>query len=159
MLDYPFPYADKKISAAFAEMNTHALNFLENRNPNQDRQIAARYLTARRSAQKAVGDTAWHYYEFQVGQEGVARWSELKLAAVAGRTNKGVAAVAADRWAGLSTSLRAMNDQGLGMWKRSSFYVLGAVEAEMLNRLAPAWRHQYVRQPFSLGAQLAAAIR
>lgn len=158
ILSYPFPYADPKVAAAFADMNGRALAFLANQRPDQNRELAVAYLAARRSAQTAAGEAAWSYYEFQVGQEGVARWSELKLAQIAGRTDKGVAAVAADRWAALSTSLRAMNDQGLSVWKRGSFYVLGAVEAEMLDRLAPAWQDHYVRRPFSIGDQLNAAV-
>lgn len=157
MLDYRFPYADPKVVAAFADMNRCALAFLVGGRPHQVRQLVANYVKARRAARAAVGNTAWQYYEFQVGQEGVARWSELRLARMAGRDDEGIAAVAKDRWAGLSTSLRSMTDQGLGMWKRSSFYVLGAVEAEMLDRLTPKWRQNYIRRPFSLGEQLAAA--
>ncbi|MEJ8629948.1 hypothetical protein P0F65_09315 [Sphingomonas sp. I4] len=89
------------------------------------------------------------YYEFQVGQEGVARWTELTLA------RHGDAAMRAhgrDYWTGLSTSLEAIHDQGLKMWKRNAFYVYGAVEAEMLEQAGVDWRSEYRRRPFGMGS-------
>lgn len=95
-------------------------------------------------------------YEFQVGEEGVARWTKIKLARIAG--DGGIAALADDRWGGLSTSLRSISSTGLSRWKRASFYVFGAIEAEMLERLNPSWHTDYRRAPFTLGAMLGAAL-
>ncbi len=154
ILGYSFPYKQPNVVAAFKVMTDRALAFLSNRLADKDRQLIADYLKARRAARAASGDVAWVYAEFQIGQEGVARWTELTLGRRASRTDAAVAAVAADRWAGLTTSLRAINDQGLAIWRRNAFYVLGAVEAEMLDRVKPDWRDAYVRHPFSLGQQL-----
>jgi hypothetical protein len=158
MLNYHFPYADPGVAAAFNDMNRCALAYLSNRSTDETGKLVADYVRARRKARAIVGEKDWRYFEFQVGQEGVARWSELKLAGIAGRRDERIAITAQDRWAGLATSLRAMNDQGLGIWKRSTFYVLGAVEADMLEQVAPGWKRRYARAPFSIGEQLDAAM-
>lgn len=116
-------------------------------------------MTARREAEAVVGPRDWRYYEFQVGQEGVARWYELRLARSAGRRDRPIAAVATDKWDGLVTSLRATEAQGLSIWKRNALYVFGAVEAEMLDQTVPDWKQVYRQRPFSIGAQLANVTR
>ncbi|MBX9615916.1 MAG: hypothetical protein K2X25_10005 [Caulobacteraceae bacterium] len=158
MLDYPFPYSRAEVGVAFGRMNRAALAWLEAPEDPEAGQRMTGYMQARRAARAIVGETDWLYYEFQAGQEGVARWSELTLADIAGRSDPDIAAVALDRRLGLATSLRAINDQGLAMWRRSSFYVLGAIEADMLERHRPDWKAAYRQTPFSMGALLEAAV-
>jgi hypothetical protein len=154
ILGHDFPYADPAVGDAFRELHTRALTFLAAQSDADIARAVAAYVVARAAAEAAVGPGDWPYYEFQVGQEGVARWSELRLAQMAGREDAEIAAVAAEQWAGLAVSLRAINDQGLAIWRRSSFYVLGAVEAEMLHRTSPGWQDAYRRAPFSMGTLL-----
>ena len=157
MLDYPFPYADPGVGAAFARMNTAAAAFLSAQ-PGADTQTSIKaYLQARRAARAAVGEQHWLYYEFQVGQEGAAHWTELELADIAGRRNKAIAAVARDRRLGLSASLRAIDTQGLRVWKRGSFYIFGAIETEMMARSVPDWQQKYRSAPFAVGTALEVA--
>ena len=154
MLDYPFPYADAEIGKSFAKMTASALRFLEAAN-SSDRNVAiSDYVDARKDAQSAAGSKNWTYFEFQAGQEGVARWSEQKLGALAGTSDPGISAVAEDGRLGLATSLRAIDRDGLGMWKRNAFYVLGAIEAEMLQQIDPVWQRRYVKAPFSMGSMI-----
>ncbi len=158
MLDYPFPYADAQVRAIFAEMTGSALRFLDASSEQQKLAAIEDYLTAREKAERNVGPKNWTYFEFQAGQEGVARWSEIRLAAAAGSADPDLAAVAEETRLGLATSLRAIDRDGLHMWTRSAFYVLGAVEAEMLEQTEPAWRREYPRRPFDLGAMLNTAL-
>lgn len=158
MLDYPFPYSDPAVGAAFAQMNTAATAFLSAKPGEDTRKYVEAYLQARRGARAAAGEKHWQYYEFQVGQEGAARWIELELADIAGRRNKAIAAVARDRRLGLFTSLRAIDSQGLRVWKRGSFYIFGAFEMAMMSRFVPDWQREYQRAPFAVGAALEAAI-
>jgi hypothetical protein len=158
MLDYPFPYADAQVRAIFAEMTGSALRFLEASSEQQKLAAIEDYLAARDRAARNVGPKSWAYFEFQTGQEGVARWSEIRIAAAAGIADPDLAAVAEETRLGLATSLRAIDRDGLNMWTRSAFYVLGAVEAEMLEQTEPAWRREYPRRPFELGAMLNTAL-
>ena len=159
MLDYPFPYAKRDVVTAFGRMDASALAFLE-APPDQDvGRLVADYVDARRAARAIVGTKDWRYYEVQVGQEGVALWTELTLAKIAGDSDREIAAVAEDRQGGLATSLRSIAKQGLGKWRRGSFYIFGAIEAKMLERVRPDWQDTYRQSPLSVGAQLDAAVR
>lgn len=153
-LTYTFPYADPGVQQAFGGMTAAASSFLRADSPAAAGDAIRRYVAARHAARTAVGEVAWRYYEFQVGQEGVARWTEILFAEAAGRSDPALAALARDRRAGLANSLRAIDEQGLAMWKRSALYVMGAIEAEMLEGRRPGWRAVYIRAPFGLGEQL-----
>lgn len=156
MLSYPFPYADEKVGAAFEVMSASADAFLKASTVASARSAIRAYVMARRQARRLVPDADWRYYEFQVGQEGVARWTEMAIARAAGANDPDLAALAVDQRKALSVSLDAIHRQGLKMWKRSAFYVFGAIEAEMLEAAKPDWKSVYLKDPFSLGDQLAA---
>lgn len=151
MLNYPFPYADAEVRSGFLAMGEAGLAFLGASTPEMRREAIHAYRTARERALSGVSPEDRRYYEFQVGQEGVARWTELTLMR---QGDAGMRAEAADRWTGLAVSLRAIREQGLHAWKRSAFYVFGAIEAEMLERSGVNWRDEYCRHPFAIGEQL-----
>lgn len=73
VLDYPFPYADPKVKAEFAAMTLSAGQFLSAENDAQAEVAIRSYVEARNRARDAMSPDDWLYYEFQVGQEGVAR--------------------------------------------------------------------------------------
>ncbi len=154
MLDYPFPYADPVVGAAVVEMTRAGTAFLEATSPDARQAAIADYVKARRRAMRAVTAEQWRYYEFQIGQEGVARWTELALAVAASRQDRSMTKAAADRRLSLIASFRSIGTQGIGVWKRGAFYPLGAVEVEMLDGLGAHWRAVYRDAPFSVGTQL-----
>lgn len=157
-LDYPFPYADPKVKAAFAAMTMSAGEFLSAENDVQANAAIRRYVDARNRARDAMSPDDWLFYEFQVGQEGVARWTELRFAAAACNARPDIATIGKERTGGLAVSLSAIDSQGLNVWKRSSFYVLGAIEASMLDRVRPQWQREYATNPFAIGSILDASV-
>lgn len=158
MLEYPFPYADPKVKAEFAAMTLSAGQFLSAENDAQAETAIRSYVDARNRARDAISPDDWLYYEFQVGQEGVARWTELRFAAAAGNARPDIAAIGEERTGGLAVSLGAIDRQGLNMWRRSSFYVLGSIEASMLERVRPQWQLEYATNPFAMGSMLNASL-
>lgn len=158
MLDYPFPYAQPAVEAAFVAMCGRALAFLQAPTPAARRQAIAAYVAARHQARAAVSPADWRYYEFQIGQEGVARWTDVMLAQAAARRDPRYKGVARDRLEGVASSLKAVMRQGLRVWKRGAFYELGAVEAMMLDSGGPGWRAAYRDKPFGIGDQLDAMV-
>lgn len=154
MLDYPFPYTDPVVGAAVDDMTRTGIAFLNATSPETRKAAIADYLKARRRAMRAVTPDQWRYYEFQIGQEGVARWTERALAMAASRHSRAMIRAATDRRSWRINSMRSVGQQGLRIWKRSAFYELGAVEAEMLDRIGAPWRQAYRDAPFSFGAQL-----
>lgn len=158
VLEYPFPYADPKVKAEFAAMTLSAGQFVSAENDTQAKAAIRSYVEARNRARDAMSPDDWLYYEFQVGQEGVARWTELKFAVAAGNARADIAAIGQERTGGLAVSLGAIDSQGLNMWRRSSFYVLGAIEASMLERVRPQWQLEYATKPFAMGSMLNASL-
>ena len=154
MLDYPFPYADPVVGTAVTDMTGAGIAFLSATSPEARKATIADYVKARRRAMRAGTPDQWRYYEFQIGQEGVARWTERALAVAASRRDRAMARAAADRRVWRINSLRSVAQQGFRIWKRGAFYELGAVEAAMLESVGAPWRQAYRDAPFSVGAQL-----
>ena len=158
MLDHPFPYADPAVAAGFARLNDLAGEFLSATTPDAARAAATAYAAARGEVTGRLDARDRCYLEFQLGQEGVARWTELQFARVAGAESPKLRRAARDRHLSLVVSLKSARAQGLGIWKRGAFYALGATEAEMLDRFAPDWRDAYRGDPLSLGQLLMRAL-
>lgn len=154
MLDYPFPYTDPAIGSAMDSMAAAALTFRDATSAAERSAAIASYLKARRAAMAAVTPAQQRYFEFQVGQEGIARWTERALA-IAASWHDPVMAKAADmRRRASINSLRAVREQGVRVWKRGAFYEFGAIEADMLDALGERWRRAYPERPFSFGVML-----
>lgn len=159
MLDYPFPYADRALGAAMEAMAVAGLAFLESNVTATRHAAIADYVKARRQAMAAVTPQQWRYYEFQVGQEGIARWTEQAVARAASGRDPVMAKAAENRRLSLVASLRSIRAQGMRVWKRGAFYEFGAVEGHMLTAMAEPWREDYALQPFAFGEQLERACK
>lgn len=159
MLDYPFPYADPALGAAMDAMAGAGQAFLEGSSPAIRQAAIASYIAARRQAMATTTPQHWRYYEFQVGQEGIARWTERAFALAASRSDGAIAKAATSRRLWLINSLRSIREQGVKVWKRGAFYELGAVEAEMLTAMGVTWRGGYAEQPFAVGELLEQACK
>ncbi len=159
MLEYPFPYDDAAIAAGMDDLSRRLGALL--RIP-ADVALGARAddIWGRwRGLLAALDPADARYLRFQVWQEGVARFVELRLAeeAAAGWTpppglaarpdfeDLGVAACAA--WEGLFEELEAPD---LAARRRVSFYALGAGLALLLDRTEADWKGRYERPRFSL---------
>jgi hypothetical protein len=131
-----------------AELLTEALS-------SDDAQLESRaraYWAAREAARMRVSDADWRYFEFQLWNEGVARWTEAAFAAKAGETSPEFADHAEGLRAAVIDSLDAIRREGLGTWRRSAVYAFGAGEAEILERFRPGWRDRYFTEPMQLAS-------
>ncbi|QWC56691.1 hypothetical protein F7D01_05900 [Erythrobacter sp. 3-20A1M] len=162
MLDYPFPYDDPRVAERLAGMNAAGERFLTAASDDEAAQAFVAYVQARKAFKGVLDPKQALYFEFQIGQEGIARWSEIQLARLASGSDPAVAHIASERQNGFAVSLRSIDRTGIAMWKRSALYVYGAIEGEMLDRFRPGWRREYLRAPFSVGDMLdeaAATVR
>lgn len=97
---------------------------------------------ARRAALQAAVTTAeWRYFEFQLWQEGVARWTEMAIGARSPKPD--VRAAAAMMRQRVIADLTAPN---LARDGRVAVYAMGAGEAMLLDRINPTWRNCYAAQ-------------
>jgi len=160
MLNFPFPYQNARTKAAFADM-AHALRAALRTNTDADLQKqTAMYRQARRAAFASLSPREARYGEFQLWQEGVARYSEIALAEAAiERARRGQSPY---DYSALAVNLRMrvlenLEHFDLAQNKRVSFYALGAGEALLLDRIRPNWRTQYFHTGMAMGPLLVKA--
>ena len=159
MLNYPFPYDSARTQQAFTDM-THALldALAQTDKPALDAKSAAfrRAMTAFR--QSAPAEAA-KYFDFQLWQEGVARYTEITLGELAAKAYtpsaefsalpdfKSYAAVAGDLRRGVLSDLGTMS---LAQLKRVVVYSTGAADALLLDKVSPAWKGDFLAHRFRL---------
>jgi hypothetical protein len=138
MLNFDFPYADPKAGADFAAASNALADAVAARGGRNFLPAFDRFLAARRAFASTVGERNWRYLEFQLWQEGVARWTEIEL----GRSypDARVKAAAANLEA---HSLRQLRTPDLKRLGREVAYPQGAGEAMLLQACGPAWRKAY----------------
>jgi hypothetical protein len=104
------------------------------------------------------------YLSFQCWQEGVARYTELRMAQLASlrftpsaalRAQAGFTSFAAEADS-LQTGIGRGAASRLAEVQRSAFYPLGAAQALFLDRARPDWKSGYLRGPLSLDAPMEA---
>lgn len=153
MLNFPVPYDDPALGAAFARASLSLAAAVEAKDPGDFKARVRDYLDARKAFASAAGDRNWRYIEFQLWQEGVARWTEIRLGQAYSDPAIRAASDALDQET--RAALRSPNLKGQ---RRVFVYAYGAAEAMLLDRCDPSWRGRYLRAP-ALGALLEDAVR
>ena len=138
MLNYAFPYDRKDVAAAFAQASLALAAAVEARGGPAFAGSFEAYMQARKRLAATVEARDWAYFEFQLWQEGVARWSEIEAAALSPDPAVRVAAV--ERRAATLEQLRTPDLAGRG---RVAVYPYGAGEAMLLEACDPSWRKLY----------------
>jgi hypothetical protein len=99
----------------------------------------------------------YRYFSFRVWQEGIARYTEYRIAALAAKHHKSSAAFRAlddfKRFSDVAEDLRTairiqLSTLGARQYDRVSFYPLGAGEGLLLDRLKPRWQARYFTEKF-----------
>lgn len=151
MLNYAFPYEDPAVGSAYASASRALAEAIEARGSPDFSATFGRYLAARRSFASAAGERNWRYLELELWQEGVARWTEIRLGRVYPDPEVRRAAAALE-----VRTLDALKKPELARQGRELAYPLGAGEAMLLETCGPAWRGMYPRV-LALGPLLEAA--
>ena len=119
----------------------------------------AAYLPERTRFKSMLDSDDAKYLAFQLWQEGIARYTEYRvadLAASSSKPSKEFRALAdytpfrgeADRL--LSSIEKELSSVRLDESKRTAFYALGAAEGLVLDTAWPDWRNKYFDERFSL---------
>ena len=151
MLNYPFPYEVPEVADAFAHLRDSLLAALNQVEPAKFDPLAKAYLKERKQflAQFLPGDRK--YLSFQLWQEGVARYVQIKSAEVAADYQPSAAFAALPDYIPFSAyaltararTLDELRHIDITQSKRESFYSFGAAEALLLDRINPEWKSQY----------------
>ena len=158
MLDYPFPYDSVPVNEAFAGLGRLLLDGLRAPDGELTLKVLA-YLEARRRFQELLSANDYKYFSFQLWQEGVARYTECRMAELVAGAYKPSARfralldftsfrVVADSIKG--DILAGLSRLDLPSQRRVAFYYLGAGEALLLDRVNPSWQKQYFKDKFFL---------
>jgi hypothetical protein len=157
MLNYPFPYDSAPVQRAMRTLATALAQALVARPESRVRALEAVSddRAALRSLLAAADD---RYLEFQLWQEGVARFIEYAAARAAAGTKPSPEFRSLPDYQpyreAADSALRALGKEletlDLAQRRRVAFYPIGAAWALLLDQARPDWKQSYARQPFTL---------
>jgi hypothetical protein len=157
MLNYPFPYERPEVVQAFSELRDLLLNALAQNDDEKFKKIAAEYRAQRKKVFAQLSANDHIYLSFQLWQEGIARYTQIKAAEVAASyrpTAEYAALPDYESFADYARRPRAdtldeLRKADIGKMKRVFVYPFGAAEGLLLDRLNPDWKSEYFKYPFS----------
>ena len=151
MLNYPFPYDNLELAQAFEYLRDSLLNTLNEVDQQKFELLRKKYLKDRKQyfAQLLPGDHK--YFSFQLWQEGVARYTQVKSAEAAADYQPSAAYTALPDFTPFSSyavtarsrTLDELKHIDITQSKREVFYSFGAAEAMLLDRINPGWKDRY----------------
>lgn len=159
MLNYTFPYTKPEVKEQFSVMCQSLVEALRIREQADFASKLGAYLAARERFRSMLEADDYKYFSFQVWQEGIARYTEYRLAELAAAEYKPSQAFqnlkdytpfgeeASAILKGIEEELASMQ---LDEARRAAFYTLGAAEGLVLDRANPGWRKRYFEERFSL---------
>lgn len=150
-LNYAFPYDRKDIVATQAAASHKLADAVAARGNKDFYANFDAYLASRSAFERGAGEKNWRYIEFQLWQEGIARWTEIRLGKI--YPEEAVAKSAATLEERTLATLRAPDLTGQ---RREFVYAYGAAEAMLLEACGSRWRTHYPRV-LALGPLLAEA--
>jgi hypothetical protein len=159
MLNYPFPYTKAEVKEAFSEMCRRLAEALRSvRAANFAKKLKA-YLEAKEVFRSLLAPDDYKYFSFQLWQEGIARYTEYRLAELAAaryepsREFRNLADYTSFKQEA-GAILKRIEDELISVRldeaKRTAFYAVGAAEGLVLDRANPGWRKRYFEEKFSL---------
>lgn len=158
-INYPFPYKDESTAKRFRELTDLLLAAYEAKTDAARSTMLNAYLAKRKEFAETLKPNDRKYASFQLWQEGISRYTQYKMAQLAGRKLKPSKAFRllpdftpfdkeAERL--LAATLKEMRDLDLRSWERTVFYPFGAVEGLLLDRVHPGWRAKYFTDKFAI---------
>ena len=157
MLNYPFAYSDAEVNKRFRVMVEALAIALQSRKTPQFSSKLSAYLDARKQFEQALAPDDYKYFSFQLWQEGLARYTEYKIAKLAAKKYKpskqfiqmkDFSSFDEDASATLNRILSRLPTLSLDKGQRNTFYTVGAAEALLLDEANPNWQRRYLAQKF-----------
>ncbi|HSZ60709.1 MAG TPA: hypothetical protein VK828_02870 [Terriglobales bacterium] len=160
MLNYPFPYERPEVVQAFTQLRDLLLNSLAQTDSEQFKKASAEYAVQRKKVFAQLSPNDHKYLSFQLWQEGIARYTQIKAAEAAGSYRSTAEyeglpdyeSFAAYAKRARAATLDELRQADIGKMKRSFVYPFGAAEGLLLDRLNPAWESAYFTKLFSTDA-------
>src|SRR5262249_36115463 len=151
-INYPFPYKEEAVASRFRKLTDLLWDAYDAKNEEEQEQKFRAYLAERKAFADSLKQNDYRYASFQLWQRGIARYTQYRMAELAGRKTTPSKAFRSlpdfapfDKEAErLHNALgKEMHDLDLKTWERTVFYPFGAIEGLLLDRLEPGWRSKY----------------
>ncbi len=159
MLNYPFPYRDKKINDDFSAMARQLAKALETVDKKGFQTEFGNYLKLRKSCNASLSEKDYRYFSMQLWKEGTARYTEYEIARLAAENYKPYKDFTkledyktyrevADYWK--RKTVESLKTIRLDKLEREVVYPYGAAEAMLLDRAKIEWKSRYFSEKFYL---------
>jgi hypothetical protein len=157
MLNYPFPYEKPEVARDFATLRDRLLEALGQPDQAKFASLAQQYVQQRKKFFGQLSPDDRKYLNFQLWQEGIARYTQIKAAEASAKYQPTAEYAALGDFEPFTTQTTAASDTlaelkqaDLAKWKRTVVYSFGAAEGLLLDRLNPKWKTSYFKQLFTL---------
>ncbi|MEP7036959.1 MAG: hypothetical protein ABI891_01335, partial [Acidobacteriota bacterium] len=157
-LNYPFPYKDAQTNERFSNLSKLLVETLQTKKKSEFSAKLKEYIKARQEFQKLLSEADYKYFSFQIWQEGIARYTEWRIADLTTRKYKPNKAFRAlkDYVPFKEVAEEILNKQimaslptlELEKSERLVFYPFGAAEGLLLDRANPKWQSRYLTEKF-----------
>ena len=158
MLNYAFPYQNDRVRAQFSRLSKLLAEALKAKTKRAFSAKLAIYLEARKTFQSLLSPDEYKYFSFQLWQEGIARYTEFRIADLAAKEYKPTREfrLLKDYVPFKQVASSILNQQILGKLptlqleksERLVFYPLGAAEGLLLDRGNRNWQSRYFTEKF-----------
>ncbi|MBA3806068.1 MAG: hypothetical protein H0X14_10200 [Acidobacteria bacterium] len=159
MLNFPFPYHSDEIKKQFSILGRALALALRPAPPKQFKTRLRAYIAARIHLKEMLDDDDYKYFSFQLWKEGVARYTEYRIARLASTGYqptvefRSLEDFTTFKQVADSIKTRIMSElsaPSLNKQQRVAFYAVGAAEALLLDRANPGWQRRYMAEKFFL---------
>jgi hypothetical protein len=158
MLNYPFPYEKPEVTRSFAELRDVLFSAVNEPDKAKAEKLAQQYIQQRKRFFAQLSSDDRKYFNFQLWQEGIARYTQIKSAEAAAQYQptaeytaladfESFTAYAAKARSETLNELKRLN---LSEEKRTVVYSFGAAEGLLLDRLNPRWKDGYFKHLLSM---------
>jgi hypothetical protein len=153
MLNFAFPYESASVKKRIHALSQMLHDAILNRQPGN-------YFEERKKLKSTLTAKDYAYLSFQIWQEGIARYTEYKVAAWAAKefepSPEFVGLADHTSFQSVATEifekniLEKLKNVDLNRDRREVFYSIGAAEALLLDQVNPKWRERYFTEKFYL---------
>jgi hypothetical protein len=157
MLNYPFPYEKASVIASFDRLRALLLGAVKETDVAKFTSAAKQYVRERNKFMAELSANDRKYLEFQLWQEGIARYTQIKVAEAAAKYQPTAEYTALpdfepfSKFSGAAEeTLDELKQANLQQWKRTVVYSFGAAEGLLLDRLHPNWKDEYFKHPLTM---------
>jgi hypothetical protein len=158
MLNYPFPYDWMEMHEHFSLLGRLLADALRARTEPDFSDWVEAYLKQRHELEQTLSPDDYRYFSFQLWQEGIARYTEYRIAKAATGYRPSKRFRALKDYQPFAKVAEQLDDRildelvtaPLADYKRVLFYAIGAGEGLLLDRANPRWRQRYFVNKFYL---------